>query len=126
MRVMTSVFVLCAIGLLSADDPKKEASKIKGKWSVVTMSVDGNALPAEALKDFKCTFEDKKYTIVVNGDINEEGEYALDDSKSPPTIDFDIKKGSDEGKKQVGILKIEDNKMTLVLGMPGEPTARRR
>ena len=44
----------------------------------------------------------------------------FDDSKSPKTIDFDIKKGNDEGKKQVGIFKIEEDKVTMVLGMPGE------
>ena len=34
----------------------------------------------------------------------------FDDSKSPKTIDFDIKKGHDEGKKQLGIFKIENDK----------------
>lgn len=119
MRAVTSLCVLCAIGFLGADEPKKEPSKFKGKWSVVSISQGGTALPAEALKDFKCTFEDKKYNNVVNGEVAEEGEYTIDDSKSPKTIDFDIKKGQDEGKKQVGIFKIEDDKMTLVLGMPG-------
>ncbi len=119
MRVVTSLFVLCAIGFLGADEPKKEASKLKGKWSIVSVSQGGNALPADALKDFKCTFEDKKYNNVVNGEVAEEGEYTFDDSKSPKTIDFDIKKGHDEGKKQVGIFKIEGDKMTMVLGEPG-------
>jgi uncharacterized protein (TIGR03067 family) len=119
MRVMTSVLVLCAIGFLGADDPKKEESKIKGKWSVVSLSQGGTASPAGDLKDFKCTFEEKKYNNVVNGEVVEEGEYTFDDAKSPKTIDFDIKKGHDEGKKQVGIFKIEDDKMTIVLGMPG-------
>ena len=123
MRMMTSLFVLCAIGFLGADEPKKEASKIKGKWSVVSISQGGNASPAEALKDYKFTFEEKRYNTsyleVVNGEVAEEGEYTFDDSKAPKTIDFDIKKGKDEGKKQVGIFKIEDDKMTIVLGMPG-------
>ncbi len=119
MRVMTSVFVLFAIEFLGADEPKEEASKIKGKWSVVSLSHGGQALPAEVVKDFKCTFEDKKYSNVINGEVAQEGEYVFDDSKSPKTIDFDIKKGRDEGKKQLGIFKIEDDKMTIVLGETG-------
>jgi uncharacterized protein (TIGR03067 family) len=119
MRVITCVLVVFAIGILGAQEPKKEASKIKGKWSVVSLSQGGQALPAEILKDFKCTFEDKKYNNVVNGQVAEEGEYTFDDSKSPKTIDFDIKMGQDEGKKQVGIFKIDDDKMTMVLGAPG-------
>jgi|SRR5271166_3932779 len=119
MRVATSFFVLCAIAFMAADDSKKEATNFKGKWSVVSISQGGQALPAEALKDFKCNFEDKTYNNVVNGEVAEEGEYTFDDTKSPKTIDFDIKKGQDEGKKQVGIFKIEGDKVTMVLGEPG-------
>ena len=119
MKLLTSVFVVYSLGFLGADEPKNEASKIKGKWSIVSMSQGGNALPAEAFNDHKCTFEDKKYSIIVNGEVAEEGEYSFDDSKSPKTIDLDLKKGQDEGKKQVGIFKIEDDKMTVVLGVPG-------
>jgi uncharacterized protein (TIGR03067 family) len=117
--VVIAVFVLVAVGFLGADEPKKEASKIKGKWSVVSLSHGGQALPAEVVKDFKCTFEDKSYNNVINGEVAQEGEYVCDDSKSPKTIDFDIKKGRDEGKKQLGIFKIDDDKMTIVLSETG-------
>lgn len=119
MRVFTACFVLCAMALVAADDPKKETS-LKGTWLAVSMKQAGKALPDEALKDFKCKFEEKSYSNVVNGETIEEGDYTFDDSKSPKTIDFDIKKGHDEGKKQVGIYKIEDDKVTMVLAMPGE------
>ena len=69
MRLMTSVFVLFAIGFLGADEPKKDSSKIKGKWSVVSLSHGGQALPADVVKDFKCTFEDKTYNNVISGEV---------------------------------------------------------
>ena len=119
MRVMASVFVLCAFGFLGADDPKKETPKIQGKWSVVSLVQGGKAEDAADLKGYKITFEEKKYSIVVDGEVVEDGDYAIDDSKSPKTIDFDIKKGKDAGKKQVGILKFEDDKVTMFLGNPG-------
>ena len=49
----------------------------------------------------------------------EEGGYTIDASKTPKTIDFDIKKGQDQGKKQLGIYKIEDNKLTIIAAQPG-------
>jgi uncharacterized protein (TIGR03067 family) len=58
------------------------------------------------------------YVRLSNAAILGEGEYKFDDDKSPKTIDFDIKKGHNEGKKQLGIFKIEDDKMTLVLAEP--------
>ena len=119
MRFLTTTFVICAIAFVAADEPKKKvATKFKGKWSLVSLSHGGKAAPADVLKDFKCTFEEKRYNNIMNGEVFEEGEYKFDDDKSPKTIDFDIKKGHNEGKKQVGIFKIEDDKMTLVLAEP--------
>jgi uncharacterized protein (TIGR03067 family) len=118
MRGLTGVLVLCAIGFVGADDPKKETTTLKGKWKVVSLTHGGKPAPEELLKDFKCTFEEKTYTDTINGEVGQEGEYKFDDSKSPKTIDFDIKKGHNEGKKQVGIYKIEDEKLTLVMAEP--------
>jgi uncharacterized protein (TIGR03067 family) len=72
------------------------------------------------VKNFKFTFDEKTYTNVVSGNVIEEGEFSFDDSKSPKTIDFDIKKGSDEGKKQFAIFKIDGDKLTMIAAAPGE------
>jgi uncharacterized protein (TIGR03067 family) len=110
MRTLTALFVVCAIGFVAADEPKKKVeTTVKGKWSLVSLKHGGKSAPADLLKT---------YSNVMNGETIEEGEYKFDDDKSPKTIDFDIKKGHSEGKKQVGIFKIEDDKMTLVLAEP--------
>jgi uncharacterized protein (TIGR03067 family) len=120
MRILTASFVLCAIALVAADDAKKEETKLKGKWSAVSIKHGGQSAPDDFLKKFKFTFEDKKYTNVIDGEVLEEGDYSFDDSKSPKTIDFDIKKGPDDGKKQLAIFKIDGDKLTIVAAMPGE------
>jgi uncharacterized protein (TIGR03067 family) len=119
MRYLIAAFVVCAIAFVAADEPKKKvATTLKGKWSLVSVSHGGKAAPADVIKDFKFTFEEKTYNNVMNGETLQEGEYKFDDGKSPKTIDFDIKKGHNEGKKQVGIFKIEDDKITIVLAEP--------
>lgn len=126
MRVLTGFFVLCAIGLVAADDAKKEETKLKGKWSAVSIKHGGEALPDDVLKTFKCEFEEKTYKNVINGETVEEGDYTFDDSKSPKTIDFAIKKGHEEGKKQIGIFKIDGDEMTIVVaeaGVTDRPTS---
>jgi uncharacterized protein (TIGR03067 family) len=124
MRVLTSFCVLCAIAFAVADDAKKddakkEETKLEGKWTAVSVKVAGKATPDGDAKLFKFTFEEKTFTHVVRGNLLE-GEFSIDDSKSPKTIDFDIKKGRGEGKKQLAIFKIEGDKLTLVAAMPGE------
>jgi uncharacterized protein (TIGR03067 family) len=115
MKTVTAFSVLWAISFAAGGRPKKKETTLKGKWSLVSLSHGGKAVSEDVVKDFKCTFEEKTYNNVMNGETIEEGEYKFDDAKSPKTIDFDIKKGHNEGKKQVGIIKIEDDKMTLVL-----------
>jgi uncharacterized protein (TIGR03067 family) len=124
MRVLTAFFVLCAIAFVAADDskkddPKKEETKLKGKWTAVSVKVAGQATPDGDVKQFKFAFEEKTFTHVVRGNVLE-GEYSFDDSKSPKTIDLDIKKGRGEGKTQLAIFKIEGDKLTIVAAMPGE------
>ncbi len=119
MRVWTACFVLCAIGLVSADDAKKEATSLKGKWSAVSLKQGGQATPDDILTTYKFAFEEKTYSITVGGEVQEDGNYKIDDSKSPKTIDFEIKKGQDDGKKQLGIFKLEGDKLTIVAAKAG-------
>ena len=61
------------------------------------------------MKSMTFKFDGKKYIQKVR-DLSEEGNYSIDPSQSPKTIDLDIKTGNDKGKKQVGIYKREDNR----------------
>jgi len=63
-------------------------------------------------------FDGEKYVQTV-GPLSEEGNYTLDPSKTPKTIDLDIKTGMDQGKKQLGIYKIEDGKLTVIVAAAG-------
>jgi uncharacterized protein (TIGR03067 family) len=119
MRLTVAFVVLCAAGIVAADDTKKDdAEAIKGKWKALSISMSGEPAPEELVKDFKINFESKDYTNTV-GDMTEEGSYSIDSTKSPKTIDFDIKKGQDEGKKQLGVYKLDADKLTLVVSAAG-------
>ena len=120
MRFATAIFVVFTAGLFTADDTKKDdAELMKGKWKAVSMSIGGEPAPEEFVKDFKLNFDAKTYTNTTSGDMVEEGEYAIDATKSPKTIDFDIKKGPDEGKKQLGLYKLDGDKLTIVVATAG-------
>ena len=120
MRLATAVLVLAAVGLIAADEPKKDDTEaFKGKWATVSIKVAGQDAPADEIKKLKLTFDAKTYTNIVGDQTVEEGDYAIDSSKTPKTIDFDIKKGPDQGKKQLGIYKVEGDKLIMVVALPG-------
>jgi hypothetical protein len=64
MRIMTAFFFLSTIALVSADDAKKEETKLKGKWSAVSLKHAGREVPDDIVKNFTCTFEEKTYNNV--------------------------------------------------------------
>ncbi len=122
MRLAKAVLLLSAVACIAADEPKKDdAEALKGNWSAVSMKERGRSAPDDLIKKFKVSFDGKGYTNTVDGDVIEVGGYTIDSSKTPKTIDFDIKKGQGEGKKQLGIFQIEGDKLTLVVGDPGSP-----
>ena len=110
------------MAFIAADEPKKDdAESLKGNWSAVSLKQGGRSAPDDLIKKFKVTFDGKGYTNIVDGEVIEVGGYTIDSSKTPKTIDFDIKKGPSEGKKQLGIFEIAGDKLTLVVADAGAP-----
>jgi uncharacterized protein (TIGR03067 family) len=116
MFLANSAMLLVSIGFLAADDTKKDDEAIKGKWVAVSIKQGGMSLPEEIVKEFKFKFDGKEYVNSAPGQ-SEEGGYTIDSSKSPKTIDFDIKTGGDKGKKQLGVYKLDGDKLTIVASL---------
>jgi uncharacterized protein (TIGR03067 family) len=120
MRFKLAAILLCVAGTIAADEPKKidDGAQLKGEWKVVSLKQGGEAAPAEFVKGIKINFDGKDY-VNTAGDMVEEGSYTLDAAQSPKTIDLDIKKGPDAGKKQLGIYKLEEGKFFLTVSKAG-------
>ncbi len=120
MILTSTTLLMVSLGFLAADDPKKDdAEAIKGKWVAVSIKAGGFTVPEEAAGSFKFKFDGKEY-VNTNMGQTEEGGYTIDSSKSPKTIDFDIKTGNDKGKKQLGVYKLDGDKLTIVAATAGE------
>jgi uncharacterized protein (TIGR03067 family) len=119
MSLTNATVLLASIGFFGVDDQKKDdAEAIKGKWVAVSLKFAGTDAPEDLVKSFKFDFDGKKY-LNTGGGQSEEGAYTIDSSKSPKTIEFDIKTGNDQGKKQLGIYKLDGGKLTIVAAPAG-------
>jgi uncharacterized protein (TIGR03067 family) len=120
MALTRTFLLVCSLAAVAADDPKKkdDAESLKGTWKALSVKEGGRNVPEEFLKTMTFNFDGKKYIQKVQ-DQSEEGNYSIDASQSPKTIDLDIKTGNDQGKKQIGIYKIEDGKLTFIVALAG-------
>jgi uncharacterized protein (TIGR03067 family) len=122
MRLASAVMLLSAVGFIAADPPTKDdAEALKGNWSAISLTQGGRSAPEDLITKFKTSFDGKSYTNTADGQVVEEGGYTIDGTKTPKTIDFDIRKGEGQGKKQFAIFQIEGDKLTLVVAEPGSP-----
>lgn len=104
----------------AAPKPKEEKADIKqfeGDWTFTSWEQNGGAMPQEFLDDAKWMVKGDKYTFL-SGGATEEGTIKLDGDKK--TIDLDITAGTDKGKQQVGLYKIDKDGITICLARPGE------
>jgi uncharacterized protein (TIGR03067 family) len=120
MRLRIAAILFCVAGTIAADEPKKtdDAEQLKGDWKVASAKRGGEDVPAEFVNALKISFDGKNY-VNTAGDMVEEGSYTLDATQSPKTIDFDIKKGPDAGKKQLGIYKLDGSKLKITVAEAG-------
>jgi uncharacterized protein (TIGR03067 family) len=120
MRLANVLLFLAVAGMMAADEPKKDdAEFLKGNWTAVSMKQGKLSFPEDDVKSFKFALDGKNYTNTIGTVVTEEGSYTIDASKTPKTIDFAIKKGEDAGKKQLGIYKIDGDKLTIVAAQAG-------
>jgi uncharacterized protein (TIGR03067 family) len=119
--VRPAVVLMCA-GLLAADAPegKSGAETIKGIWSPVSMIYCGIRVPDDPTSGPLFTAFDGKSFVQRKGiAILQEGTYSIDSGKTPKTIDFQIEKGDDAGKKQLGIYTFDGDNLKICLAKPG-------
>jgi uncharacterized protein (TIGR03067 family) len=98
-------------------------AKLDGTW-VLTGIGEKKDLPPAFFDEIqaKLIFKDGNYEQIVKDKKIESGKIKIDAAKSPATIDFEIDEGMDKGKTQLGIFKLDGNRLILAVGKAGSAT----
>jgi uncharacterized protein (TIGR03067 family) len=121
----TPFFLLLAVALSSlvwADDneaAKKDMAQLQGEWSMVSGIADGFPIPAEMLANSKRICKGDELTVIVGGQLIMKAKIAVDPSKNPKTIDYDVTEGPTKGKKHIGIYELNGDSFKSCFGAPG-------
>jgi uncharacterized protein (TIGR03067 family) len=117
--------LIALVGAAAGGD--KAAAKLEGTWIGTGAIQGGKKLPAEDIERNMLTvvFKDGKYSmnaVRLGRDVEiEAGAYKADPSKKPATLDFTIAKGrKDEGKKLLGIYKLDGDNLTIAFADLGK------
>ncbi len=114
-KIITPIVAIVSLTfLLAAGDPEKaDLAKLQGDWQMVSGTRDGMVMPEAMTKTGKRVCKDHSTTVTVNGALLMTADFTVDASKNPKQIDYDVKAGANEGKKQLGIYKIDDDGKTV-------------
>jgi len=118
------LFGLAAISIPSAraeDNPAFKADKdlLQGKWSMVSGLADGQAVPEAMLAGSTRVCEGDETTVTVGGQLIMKAKFALDPSKKPKAIDYQVLEGPTKGKSHLGIYELDGDTLKFCFGSPG-------
>ena len=111
-------FIVLTAGLALAgrsageDIIRKDQEKLQGTWSLVSVEINGKALPREAIQGAELVVKRGKYAFTL-GDTQLEITYKLDPAKKPKTIDITFNNGPQQGKTFRGIYALEKDKFKV-------------
>jgi uncharacterized protein (TIGR03067 family) len=113
---------MTALILVAADDKdevKKEFERFQGTWAFESVTVEGEAAPAESLKGAKLVIKGDKFTAHEGKEVLH-GTFTVDPGKNPKTLDVTFSDGPDKGKTMHGIYELTGDTYKVCIGMPGK------
>jgi uncharacterized protein (TIGR03067 family) len=111
------ILLLVIACLFPADDAKDKAvkadlDKLQGVYKMVSLEVDGKAVPEDKLKSSTLTIKGDKYVVKVD-EQTYETQMILDPQQKPKAIDMRFLDGANKDKTALGIYKIDGDTFTM-------------
>ncbi len=131
MRLSTTLTLAAgaaAIGILSSGilgaEPirkDKDSEAMQGTWTIESLTLDGNKLPPEQLKNWRRIVERSHATWKNGTETMIELDIKFDPSQKPMTLDSKIATGEDKGKTLLAIYELKDDKLRVCFANLGKP-----
>jgi uncharacterized protein (TIGR03067 family) len=98
---------------------KKDLAHMQGEWAMVSGAADGQPMPEQMRKQMKRICKGNETTTTMAGQVFIKAKVALDASKKPKTIDYEMTEGFTRGKKQLGIYELDGDTFRSCFAAPG-------
>ena len=99
---------------------QEDLKKLQGTWKRISMEVEGNEVPTDALTSWTATYEDDRLTL-----SSKEGNYrqaivTLDPSRKPKALNTWDADGPFADQTVPGIYEIDGDTMKVCFALPGK------
>jgi uncharacterized protein (TIGR03067 family) len=122
-KILTTFFTVAfAVVSFAADDKQaiaKDMAQLQGDWSMVSGTTDGFPIPPQMVSNSKRVCKGDELTVIVGGQLIMKAKIALDASKKPKTMDYDVTAGPNKGKKLSGIYELDGDTFKSCFAAPG-------
>jgi uncharacterized protein (TIGR03067 family) len=97
---------------------KPDLEKLQGTWSVASLEVDGQAMPASSLSAARMTVKGSHFASTGMGAVYE-GTIEIDEKPTPRTFDLKFTGGPEEGNTNFGIYELDGDTWRICLATRG-------
>jgi uncharacterized protein (TIGR03067 family) len=111
MLLALAALILLA-SCLSGNAAQQNEDPLQGTWSLVSLEVNGEALPVEKIKDSRLSIQGDVYTFRL-GEMRLALTYQADLSKEPKTLDMTVTEGPMKGKTYHAIFTFENGNLKI-------------
>src|SRR6185436_18037872 len=108
MTRATFASLVCLLSLVcpaTADD-KKDNEPFQGKWKIVSIDINGEAVPTEQFQGAVLTVSGDERVLKEGDKVLSRAKYKVDPRKDPKTIDIMVSEGSLKGRTLKGIYEV--------------------
>lgn len=107
--------------ILHAGDEKTDLERFQGKWTVISLTEEGKAVPADELAKLEITIEKDIYTATEKGEEVAKYRFKIDPTKKPSAIDFTPLIGKEKEKAtELGIYVFEKDTLKMCVDEQGK------
>ena len=97
---------------------RDDLESLQGTWSVTSLEVDGQQMPAAMLTDAEIMITGSRFTSTGMGAIYK-GTLTLNPSTNPPQFDMKFDAGPEKGNTNLGIYTLDGNTWRLCIATRG-------
>jgi uncharacterized protein (TIGR03067 family) len=100
---------------------RKDLEKLQGTWNLVSMEVEGHAVPPEDFRGWNAVYEGDTLTLRVGNEVRRRGIETLDAARNPKAINTWDLDGPYEDLTVPGIYALDGDSLKLCFARPGQP-----